>query len=291
MKVDNAIIIAAGTSSRFAPLSHEWHKAMTVVKGEVLIERQIKQLKACNIPEIYIVTGYKANQFEYLQNKYNVRLIHNPYYLTRNNNASIWAVKKILKNSYVCSADNFFAENPFESEVEESYYAATYANGYTEEWCMAEDKHGYINRVTIGGNNSWYMLGHTFWSEEFSHKFLKILESEYDWPETKDKLWEKIFIAHLDKLKMKIRKYAPGIIYEFDTLDELRKFDESYKTNTRSAIIKEIAIKLDVSEDKIIHITPMKSNTTAATGFNFECNKEYFSYLYDTGKLLKSIIN
>ena len=35
MRVDNAIIMAAGTSSRFAPLSFEKHKAMTVVKGEV----------------------------------------------------------------------------------------------------------------------------------------------------------------------------------------------------------------------------------------------------------------
>ena len=33
MKVDNAIIMAAGTSSRFAPLSYESHKAMTVLKG------------------------------------------------------------------------------------------------------------------------------------------------------------------------------------------------------------------------------------------------------------------
>ena len=37
MKVDNAIIMAAGTSSRFAPLSYESHKAMTVVRGEVLV--------------------------------------------------------------------------------------------------------------------------------------------------------------------------------------------------------------------------------------------------------------
>lgn len=41
-KVDNAIIMAAGVSSRFAPLSYEKPKALTVVKGEVLIERQIR---------------------------------------------------------------------------------------------------------------------------------------------------------------------------------------------------------------------------------------------------------
>ena len=40
MKVDNAIIMAAGTSSRFAPLSFERPKALIEVRGEILIERQ-----------------------------------------------------------------------------------------------------------------------------------------------------------------------------------------------------------------------------------------------------------
>ena len=38
-KVDNAIIMAAGTASRFAPLSYEKPKALIEVKGEILIER------------------------------------------------------------------------------------------------------------------------------------------------------------------------------------------------------------------------------------------------------------
>ena len=45
MKVNNAIIMAAGTASRFAPLSFEKHKALIEVKGEILIERQIRQLQ------------------------------------------------------------------------------------------------------------------------------------------------------------------------------------------------------------------------------------------------------
>ena len=57
MKVDNAIILAAGVSSRFAPISYERPKALIEVKGEVLIERQIRQLKEAGIPEIYVVTG------------------------------------------------------------------------------------------------------------------------------------------------------------------------------------------------------------------------------------------
>lgn len=43
-KVDNAIILAAGASTRFIPLSLEQPKAMFEVRGERLIERQINQL-------------------------------------------------------------------------------------------------------------------------------------------------------------------------------------------------------------------------------------------------------
>ena len=71
-----------------------------------------------------IVTGYKAEQFAYLVEKYGVKLIHNPDYLTRNNNSSIWVVRDYLKNSYICSSDNYFLDNPFEGEVDETYYSA-----------------------------------------------------------------------------------------------------------------------------------------------------------------------
>ena len=207
-KVDNAIIMAAGTSSRFAPLSCEKHKALIEVKGEVLIERQIRQLIEAGIKDIYVVTGYKAEDFAYLEEKFSVKLIHNPHFLSRNNNSSVYVIKDILKNSYLCSADNYFNTNPFEKEVDDAYYAAIYSDGYTEEWCMDVDDKGDICNVSIGGNDSWYMLGHTFWSEKFSKNFIEILEKEYHLPETADKLWEKIFIAHLDVLKMKMRKYG-----------------------------------------------------------------------------------
>ena len=281
MIVDNAVIMAAGTSSRFIPLSYEKPKALLEVKGEILIERQIKQLQEAGISRIYIVTGYKAEQFEYLKKKYNVELVYNPDYITRNNHASIWAVKDVLSNSYVCSADNYFTRNPFEKEVEESYYAAKFADGYTEEWCMEADKSGFISNVTIGGSHAWYMLGHTFWTKEFSQRFLAILQSEYYYPETRDKLWEKIFLAHLDILKMRIRKYKDNDIFEFDTLDELRNFDETYKYNTRSEVLRKIAIKLNVKEEKITNIVPLNTQDVNVINFAFDCCKKQYIYLGD----------
>lgn len=288
MKVDNAVIMAAGTSSRFAPLSYERHKALTLVRGEVLIERQIEQLLNAGIPEIYLVVGYKAEQFQYLIKKYGVKLVYNPEYLERNNNSSIWAVKDILGNSYVCSSDNYFAENPFETEVDYAYYAAVYAEGPTAEWCMTEDKDGFIDSVRIGGENAWYMLGHTFWSKEFADQFLSILEAEYDLDKTRDKLWESIFMEHLEVLKMKIRKYVPGVIHEFDTLDELREFDPSYRDDTRSTVLKMISTRLEVKEREITNIYPLKGTGTEAEGFLFDTPSGQYFYLYRTEMVKKN---
>lgn len=280
MKVDNAIIMAAGTASRFAPLSYEKPKALIEVRGEVLIERQIRQLREAGIEEVVVVTGYKAEQFEYLKDKYGVVLINNPYYLTRNNNSSIYAAREYIKNSYICSSDNYFITNPFESDVDESYYAAVYIEGETGEWCISEDG-GWIKDVKVGGRDSWVMLGHVFWSESFSRSFLHILENEYEWPETADKLWETIYIEHINELPMKIRKYPAEFIFEFDTLDELREFDDSYISNTRSEILTKIAGELGVEEKEIRSVKAFKDKDNAAAGFTFETGKKY-KYYYKT---------
>ena len=283
MKVDNAIIMAAGTSSRFAPLSYEKPKALIEVRGEVLIERQIKQLREAGIEEVVVVTGYKAEQFEYLKEKYGVVLINNPYYLTRNNNSSIYIARNYIKRSYICSSDNYFLDNPFESEVEESYYAAVYIEGETGEWCILE-KDGLIKDVKVGGQDSWVMLGHVFWSDTFSRSFLRILEDEYECPETANKLWESIYIDHINELPMRIRKYPADFIFEFDTLDELRKFDDSYINNTRSRILKNIACILGIEEKDIAKVKAFKDNNNAAAGFTFETEKKY-RYYYKTDTL------
>ena len=284
-KVDNAVIMAAGTASRFAPLSHEKPKALIEVKGEVLIERQIRQLQQAGIDDIIVVVGYKKEQFEYLREKFGVEIVENNDYLCRNNNASIYAVKNRLRNTYICSSDNYFSENPFESVVEDAYYAAVYAEGETKEWCMTQDESGYINSVTIGGKNAWYMLGHTFWSEDFSRRFLKILEEIYELPETADLLWESIYMRHLDVLKMKMRKYSDDVIFEFDTLDELRVFDKSYVEDTRSAILKNIAMKLHCAEADIVNVNAYKTDNNAAAGIVFEANGKEYGYTYENNEL------
>lgn len=287
-KVDNAVIMAAGTSSRFAPLSYETHKGLLTVRGEVLIERQIRQLKEAGIDEVVLVSGYMKERFEYLKAKYGIKIVENNEYDRRNNHSSIYAARDFLGNSYICSSDNYFVKNPFEKQVSEPYYAALYAHGHTAEWCIGEGVDGYIDRISVGGENSWYMMGHVFWDERFSRRFVEILEREYDTPEIRNKLWEAVYADHIDELKLRIRGYENDYIFEFDSLDELRQFDESYVDDTRSYIIRRIAAELGCRERELSRFNAIKDpNGTQAIGFTLMYGEDEYRYYYNTERLEK----
>lgn len=97
-KVDNAIIMAAGYSARCMPLSNVLPKGLFRVKGEILIEREIRQLQEAGVKEIIIVTGFMQEKFQYLRDKYGVILIHNDDYDKYNNIASLYKAQNYMKN-------------------------------------------------------------------------------------------------------------------------------------------------------------------------------------------------
>ena len=260
--VDNAIIMAAGLSSRFAPISYEKPKGLLKVRGEVLIERQIEQLKAADIHDITVVVGYKKEAFFYLEDKYGVKIAVNRAYAERNNNSSLMLVRKQLGNTYICSSDNYFEENPFERYVWKAYYSAEYSEGPTKEWCMQTKTHDIISKVTVGGTDSWFMIGHAYFDREFSAKFRDILEKEYDLPQTRDKLWEELYVEHIRELDMAMRRYDPPIIHEFDSLDELKEFDPMFLENLDSEIFDNIVAVLGCDKSEIHDVYPLKQGIT-----------------------------
>lgn len=261
-EVDNAVIMAAGLSSRFAPISYERPKGLLKVRGEVLIERQIKQLKAAGINDIVIVVGYKQESFFYLEDEFDVKIAVNRAYAERNNNSSLMLMREILGNTYICSSDNYFEENPFERHVWKAYYSGQYSEGPTNEWCMQTKSHDRITKVTKGGRDAWYMIGHAFFDRAFSKRFREILEAEYDLPETRSKLWEDLFAEHVKELDMAIRRYDPPIIHEFDSLDELRDFDPLFLENLDSEIFDNIASVLGCKKSEVRDIYPLKQGLT-----------------------------
>lgn len=276
----NAIIMAAGTSSRFAPLSYEKPKGLLNVKGEILIERQIRQLQEAGIYDITIVVGYKAELFQYLSSKYNVSIVMNEDFNQYNNTSSIIRVINKLENTYICSSDNYFPKNVFLEKSPDSYYSALYAEGNTNEYCITTDDNNNITSVSVGGTDSWYMVGHVFFNKEFSDKFRKIMIEEYPKEETKKGYWEDVYIKHINELpQMKIHRYQDHDIEEFDSLEELRLFDEKYINNTGSKIFQNICSVLQCEEKDIVDINVLKKGMTNCS-FAFTCKKDGIKYVY-----------
>lgn len=288
-RVKNAIIMAAGMSSRFAPLSYEKPKGLLKVKGEVLIEREIRQLQEAGITDITIVVGYMKEKFFYLEEKFGVKIVVNEDYYRYNNTSTLIRVINQLSNTYICSSDNYFVENVFEPYVYQAYYSAVYAEGETDEYCLNCDSDGRINQVTIGGEDSWYMLGHVYFDKAFSDKFAHILQNEYEKEETKDLLWENLYMKHISELDLFIRKYDADKVLEFDSLDELRAFDSEYINNADSTILKHICEQLSCEMKDIMNVKAIKAGLTN-TSFQFSVRGRDYVYRHP-GKGTENYIN
>lgn len=276
-KVDNAIIMAAGMSTRFAPISYERPKGMLRVRGEVLIERQIRQLKEAGIDDITVVVGYMKEQFFYLEDMFGVKIRVNEQYAVRNNNSTLYLVCEQLGNTYICSSDDYFVDNVFEPYVYKAYYAAVFFAGKTNEYCLTTGAGKRITAVTIGGHDSYGMLGHAYFDRAFSKKFTDILVSEYDRLDTASKLWEDIYIDHVAELDMVMRTYDTGVINEFDSLEELREFDPEFINNVDSAILDNICKTLEVKRSEIMDVTPISQGLTNLS-FRFDCRGKTYVY-------------
>lgn len=272
----NAIILAAGSSSRFCPLSYEIPKALLEVKGEILIERQIRQLLEAGISDIIVVVGYMADKFMYLRNKFGIRIVLNEDYNRFNNTSSVIRVIDELDDTYLCSSDNYFSSNLFLMHSLDSYYSALYAEGKTSEYCLTVDKDDNIINVRVGGTDSWYMIGYAFFNKVFSGKFRETMKAEYLNSETHQSYWEDVYIRHIKELPpLKIHRYGPNEIDEFDTLDELRIFDKSYISDTRSTVLKRLCIDNHWKESDLYGFQKTSKDKT----FKFYAGNDL--YLYD----------
>lgn len=82
-----------------------------------MIERQIRQLHEAGVYDITIAVGYLKEKFEYLIDKYQVKLLYNPEYSCKNTLATIYRARKVLqgRNMYVLSSDNWIRDNMFHS--------------------------------------------------------------------------------------------------------------------------------------------------------------------------------
>lgn len=283
MKIEkkNAIILAAGRSSGFAPFIYEKPKGMFKVKGQILIERQIEQLKAAGIDEIYVVVGYMKEKFFYLEQKYGVKLIANNTFLTKNNILSLYVAREHLNNTFICCADQYFVHNPFNDNNERniSYRACMQIDTKFSEFAVKVDENNRINNFSVGGSNSLAMVGHAYVNSDFSKKIVSLLEQEINDFGTGNMFWEEFYGKHIDELDMYAKRYNKYFGFEFDCVEDLMRFDAEFLLNIDSKIVENICNTLHCKPNEIRNIKTIQAGLTNVS-FSFETTNNKQKYVY-----------
>ena len=277
-RVNSAVILAAGFGSRFVPLTFETPKGLLEVFGERMIERQISQLHEAGIMDITIVVGYLKEKFEYLIDKFGVKLLYNPEYHNKNTLTTVYRARDCFKgkNTYLLSSDNWIRENMYHTYECGAWYSSVYMEGATSEWCLEASKKGLLTGVAVGGSDSWVMYGPVYFSREFSEEFFPVLEKYYETPGTEQMYWEQVLadllngtagehvpsMAKYPAPKMYINRQPENQVYEFENLEELRVFDEKYRNNSNNAAMELVAGVLHIPESEVTDLKCLKTGMT-----------------------------
>lgn len=280
----NAVILAAGRSKKLAPFTYEKPKGLFRVKNEVLIERQISQLKEAGIDDIVIVVGYMKEKFFYLEEKYGVRLIANNSFLENGNLYSLYAAREYLGSTYVCCADHYFLKNPFleENMADVSYRACSYRRGKFLEFAVDYSEAGVITGFSVGGKDSMAMVGHAYFNASFSRKFCMCMEREISDFGVSRMYWEEFYARHQKELTFYIKEYGKDDILEFESIADLRQFDSEFLYNVDSRIIENICSVLECRPDKVTNIEVIQSGLTNVS-FMFQVDSDKYVYRHPGG--------
>ncbi|MCL2736632.1 MAG: phosphotransferase [Propionibacteriaceae bacterium] len=276
-KVDNAIILAAGFGSRFVPFTYDTPKGLMKVKGTPMIERQIEQLHAAGVTSIQVVVGYLKEKFEYLTDKYGVTLVFNPEYATKNNMASLYHARGYLGNTYILVADNWIENSLFHAWEPDSWLSCVFFDQPADEWKVNLGSYGRITKMEIGLTSGWAMIGPAHFTREFSQTYVPMLEAYYHRPGTQDFYWEHIVKENLKSLPIHINKQATGNVYEFESFEDLRRYDATYMMNSNNEALATIETVFGVSQAEITGIRPLQGGLTNLS-FVFECQGTAYVY-------------
>ena len=232
-KVENAIIMAAGLGTRMRPLTNTIPKPLVKVNGHRMIETIIQGLNKNGITDITIVTGYLADKFNFLCDKYTgVSVINNPYYQEYNNLSSLYVARHKLKNTIILDGDQLIDNlQVLDPVFDKSGYAGTWVDQWTDEWIMhADDDGNVVSCDREGGEKGYRLYSVSKWTASDSAKLSRLVEYEFK-AQNRDIYWDDVaMFKYPDQFNLAVHKVDPNDIIEIDSLDELKALDSSYKT-------------------------------------------------------------
>lgn len=232
-RVKRAIIMAAGKGERMRPLTLTTPKPLVRVNGRRMIETVIDALRAGGITEIWVVVGYRKEDFAFLEEAYpGLRLIENPWYDTCNNISSLYAAREHLEDVIILDGDQIvFDPAALAPEFERSGYNAVWTDDDTDEWLLtADETTGVVKACSrTGGRHGWQLYSISRWTAEDGRRLRRHLETEFDEKKNRQIYWDDVALfCYPDQYELGVRPMEAGAIVEIDSLAELCAADPSY---------------------------------------------------------------
>ncbi len=229
-RIKRAIIVAAGEGSRLRPVTLKTPKPLVKVNGTRIIDTIISALKFNGIHEIFIVVGYKKEQFfEIYKNDPDITVVENPDYFNTNNVTSLYTVRQYIPESFIIEGD-LLISNPeiLNPSFAKSVYLATLMDD-TNEWTLRLNNGTVTSYSKNGGQNEHRLWGVSMWTKEDGENLSEYVKRQVEEVGDLSVFWDVLALPD-EKVKfdLGIREISLSDITEIDTFNELTEIDSSY---------------------------------------------------------------
>lgn len=225
----NAIILAAGLGSRLKELTKNKHKALFTIGGVPNIERTIKFLNEIGVKEIYIVTGYLSEQFNYLKEKFDVKLIKNDKYKEQNNLASFSLALPYFSDSFVIDGDVVLIKNILQIPTNSVYFTTIRQNSDKEEW-VVKTINDRVMGIEVCNKQAPSLLGISFFTNKDAciiKKHIKNLPNNAFLDPKK--YYDNAIIEVLDDIDMGFINIDNNLVAEIDDASDINELEEKLR--------------------------------------------------------------
>ena len=267
----NAVILAAGFGMRMVPINTETPKGLVEINGEPLIERTISQLHSVGITDISIVVGFMKEQYEYLIDKYNVKLVVNADYSAKNNLHSIKLVLNQISNTYIIPCDIWCKNNPYKHHELYSWYMVNDSLN-SESTVKVNRKYELVSIPdnTLGNT----MLGICYLTSKSSPAVQANIAGLCSNSRYNDSFWEEALYCNKEKMLTYANIVSKYDAVEINTYEQLREID-SNSDQLKTEAISVICTALNVQSSEITNISALKKGMTNRS-FLFTCHNQKY---------------